>query len=118
MKELEGKEVYLRPTGNNVRHFRHDKYVKATILKVARVFVTFKLEGSWHEDRYRFKGRSLNGECNSGYIVYADEKELKDYYEACAIAKQITDKYRYSSDYEKLDVIKLRQISEILGVQQ
>lgn len=65
MKELEGKTVYLRPTGNNARRGTAEVQ-KAFIVKVAKVNVTFILNGMSREFKYRFKGRELRGECNGG----------------------------------------------------
>lgn len=115
MKELEGKTVYLRPTGNNARRGAADVQ-KAFIAKVAKVNVTFILNGMSREFKYRFKGRQLSSELNSGYVVYESAKELSDYYEAQELAAAISEKYRYQSDYAQLRLDKLKQVAEILEV--
>ena len=40
MKDLEGKKVYLRPTGNNVR-YTDTATKKSPIIKVSRVYASF-----------------------------------------------------------------------------
>lgn len=52
-KELEGKEVYLVPTGNNSRYFK-EGYLTAKIVKVARINVTIKI-GNRREHELKFK---------------------------------------------------------------
>ena len=115
MKELEGKEVYLRPTGNNARR-GSKRFEKALIVKVARVFVTFKIEGHHWETKYRFDGRNLESGHNSGYVVYANRQELEDYYETQELASKISEKYRYQRDYMQVELSKLRQVAEVLDV--
>ena len=115
MKEFEGKEMIFRPTGNNAR--RHDKSpIVADIIKVARVFVTFTEAGSTREYKYRYDGRRLSNECNGGYVAYASRQELDNYNEQVELARRIADNYTYSSSYESVDLIKLRQVAELLGV--
>lgn len=115
MKELEGKTVYLRPTGNNVRRGTQEVQ-KAFVVKVAKVNVTFILNGMSKEFKYRFDGRTLKGEYGFGYVVYESAQELSDYYEAQDLAKAISEKYQYHSDYATLSLDKLKQVVELLEV--
>jgi hypothetical protein len=112
MKHLEGKTVYLRPTGNNTRDGY--KVKKAVILKVVRVFVTLKIEDYFYEDKFRYEGNILKGECNSGYVAYETEQDLEDFYEAQKLAKTISKKCSYSSQLEKLGLDKLKQLIKLL----
>lgn len=75
MKHLEGKEVYLRPTGNNARGNKNG-YKKATIIKVAKVNITFRIDGR-NEQKSRFNGTRIS-ENNSGYQVYETEQEANN----------------------------------------
>jgi len=118
MKELEGKEVYLRPTGNNARR-GGPLFEKAIVVKVARVFVTLKIAGSCFDNKYRFVdgtgANTLESGNNSGYVIYETETDLNEFYEADDLAKRIADKCRYSHTLSKVEIGKLRQIAELLN---
>jgi len=60
MKELEGKKVFLRGTGNNARRGGGEKIIPAVINKVARVFATVTVGNSRYKSKYRINGRHLN----------------------------------------------------------
>ena len=47
MKDLEGKEVFLRPTGNNRRPSKPKEIIPAKNIKMARVYATFIIDGAW-----------------------------------------------------------------------
>ena len=115
MKELEGKTVYLRPTGNNARRGA-PAFVPATINKVARVFVTLTLDGHSCQKKYRAHGRRLESEHNAGYIVFASVDEIEDELEVERLASAITDKFRYAADYRRLDKETIVGVAKILGV--
>jgi len=114
MKHLEGKTVYLRPTGNNVRHHKQDKdaVIVAKLVKVARVNATFEIDG-W-ERKYRYEDNRLIGDCNSGYVVYETAQALQDYRESCRIGEKISTKFRFGRAWSDLGIDKLRIISEML----
>ena len=120
MKELEGKEVYLRPEGSN-RHTHSSKIIKATILKVARVNVTFKIEGSGFEqklridnsDKYRIYTKDWS---SNGYTVYKNKAAIDEHYEIIGLSSRISKSYRYEMDYARIGVEKLRQVAKILNV--
>jgi len=116
MKELEGKEVYLRPTGNNARRHDKNKTIKAKVIKVARVFITIVIDNHYHEQKLRINGKSINNDHNGGYVVYESEKELSDYYESSDVASKIARKYRYESDYKCIGLEKLKAIASILDI--
>ena len=120
MKELEGKEVYLRPEGNNKR-IHSSKIIKANILKVARVNVTFKIEGSGCEQKLRMDDRyeyriHTSGWSSNGYTVYKDRAAIDEYYEINDISQRIAKSYRYEMDYARIGIEKLRRVAEILNV--
>ena len=115
MKAFEGKEMIFRPTGNNARRFNKAP-ITVNIIKVARVFVTFTEVGSTYEQKYRYKGRVLGNGCNGGYVAYATRQEIDEYNEQVELAKKISHKYRYDSDYRSVELGKLKQVAELLGV--
>ena len=118
MKELEGKEVFLKPTGNNARRCDggKDKYKKATIIKAARVNVTVRLEGYGFDQKFRYDGNRLQSDCNSGYIVFTSEQDIKDNNEVLRLSEIILSEYRYSSRWHSLGLEKIKKIAEILGL--
>ena len=115
LKELEGKEVYLRPTGNNSNKYS-PKIIKATIVKVARVNVEFLIDGCKNTYKYKFNGMRIESGHNSGYVVYESAEALDNYLMVKDIARKITDSYRYQSDFERLSIDKITAIAEILEV--
>ena len=120
MKELEGEEVYLRPEGNN-KSIYSSKIIKATILKVAKVNVTFKVKGSEREQKLRMSDRDKyrihpKGWSSTGYTVYKDRAAIDEYYEINDLSRRIAKLYRYESHYAQIGIEKLRQIAEILNV--
>lgn len=115
MKNLQGKTVYLRPTGNNAGR-GSKKMQEATLLKVAKVFVTLVFAGSNYERRMRFSGFTLNEGCNSGYEVYEKEQDLLDYYESTELASAISDRCRYRPWMTDVSLKNLRTIANIIGV--
>lgn len=115
IKALEGKTVYLLKTGNNARHNPKEPIV-AVINKVARVFVTFTIDGYSCAEKLRFHERTLRSEHNSGYVVFTSKESFDQHFEKIDLAKKISGKFRYPSDYEKLDIEKLKEISEILDL--
>ena len=114
MKHLEGKDVFLRPTGNNARN-SNSKYIKGKIIKVAKVFITFTVENSSHE-KYRFNGHNLRNECNGGYVIYESKQDIEDYFLSSKLSKEISEKYRTQGDYQKVELETLKQVAELLGV--
>ena len=124
MKELEGERVYLRPTDNNLgvrsqRSTTHRCYVNATILKVARVNVTLKIDGFNHDLKYRMDHNLpdvLHSDFNSGYVVYKNKEAIDAYYEANDLASRICNKYMYEWHFAKVGIKELRQIAKLLNV--
>ncbi len=117
MKELEGKDVYLIPTGNNARRRDTGFYEKAKIIKVARVNVIFRIDGYQSDDKYRYEGNRLTaGDYNAGYIVFPTKSEMDDYFLAKELAGKIYRKYKFQETWERVGVEKLKQIAELLGL--
>jgi hypothetical protein len=120
MKNLEGKKVWLRPTGNNARRTATgNQKEEATIVKVARVFITIKLGDSTYEQKLRiheYHKNTINSDYNSGYVVYATEQELDEYYEAKILARLIQEKFEYGNKPENCSIDDLRKIGYILNI--
>jgi len=115
-KELEGKEVFLLPTGNNARAGKGQ--LEATIKKVARVFVTIEWHG--YEQKYRIsKGVCYNNvrHVDGGYYVFESQKAIFEHCETKRIAGLITEKYRYQSDFAQLDFETIKKVANLLKVQ-
>ena len=119
LKNLVGKEVYLMPYGNYAtRGVKTQKMKMGTVLKVARVFITMKLN-SWGEDKFRIGqhyegGISLDAGFGSGYTLFRTEGEVEDLNKCKVIAKAINDKYKYQSDWSRLPLAKLQAVQDIL----
>ena len=117
MKDLEGKEVFLRPTGNNVRYTdTATKIIPATITKVSRVYATFIIDESW-EEKGKIAGLHLDTGCNSGYQVFPDKQEIDDLLFVERVARKIVNKFQYTSAYERLDRETITKVANLLGIQ-
>lgn len=114
MKEFEGKKVYLYPTGNNARG--KIKIKQAFIVKVARVNVTYIINGYSREQKEKYQGGHINSGCNSGYRVYESMQQISDYILAGEIARKLSEKLRYSSDFQRLGLDNVKAIAEISGI--
>lgn len=117
MKDLEGKEVFLRPTGNNRRPSKPKEIIPAKIIKVARVYATFIIDESWVEEKGKITGLHLDTGCNSGYQVFPDKQTIDDLLFVERVAGRITNKFKYPSDYEKLDRETATKVANLLGIQ-
>ena len=119
MKDLEGKEVFLRPTGNNRRPRNPKKIIPAKITKVSRVYATFIIEKSWAwvEEKGRITGLHLNTGCNSGYQVFPDKQAIDDTLFVERVARKIINKFQYTRDYERLDRETITKVANLLKVQ-
>ena len=117
MKDLEGKKVYLRPTGNNVRYTdTATKIIPATITKVSRVYATFVINESW-EEKGRIFGLHLDTGCNSGYQVFPDKQAIDDMLFVESTARKIANTFPYAQHYEKLDREAITKVANLLGIQ-
>jgi hypothetical protein len=118
MKELLGKTVYLRGTGNNTRA-RHTP-LEAKVIKVAKIYAT--IEHGTQSEKLRYVHRrgvwELVGNCNNGYEVYETAQHFHDRIEAAKLANVISEKVRYPVNLYEMDVNKLRQIAELLELKE
>ena len=114
LKKLEGKEIYLTPTGNNARGLLKSKVTVATVIKVARVFITIKLSGYKRYEKLRIGtnhegGIDLDCGYNSGYIMYDSIEKLKKRREILKLSKSISDEFRFQHDYARLDLNNIKK---------
>ena len=117
MKDLEGKEVFLRPTGNNRRPSKPKEIIQAKIIKVARVYATF-IRGDFHiEDKGRVNGLHLDTGHNSGYQVFPDKKAIDDLLFVESTARKIANSFQYAQHYEKLDRETITKVANLLGIE-
>ena len=118
MKDLEGKEVFLRPTGNNVRYTdTATKIIPATITKVARVYATF-IRGDFNiEDKGKITGLHLDTGCNTGYQVFPNRQSVDDILFVEMVARKIVNSFQYVRDYEKLDRGTITKVAVLLGIE-
>lgn len=112
MKNLEGKDVFLIPIGNNARD-RKDKYIKGHMLKVARVFATIK-HNYGREEKLRFDGNRLTDDYNSGYLVFPSEDGVNEHYERINLKNKISEKFAYPYRIKGFNLDQLRRINAIL----
>lgn len=117
MKDLEGKEVFLRPTGNNRRPRNPKEIIPAKIIKVSRFYATFILDESWVEEKGKITGLYLNTGCNSGYQVFPDKQPVDDLLFIESTARKIVNKFQYERDYEKLDRETITKVANLLGIE-
>lgn len=120
LKKLEGKKVYLTPTGNNARG-NAGKVTTVVVIKVARVFISIRPDGWNRDERYRIgsydgKGIELDSGYNSGYIMYESMDDIEEVKEILSMSKKISDTYRYQHNYAKLDLETLKKVAKLLEV--
>lgn len=113
MKHLEGKTVYLLPTGNNARYSKEVK--KASMVKVAKVFATVVIENSSLESKLRFKDNRLSDTCNGGYVVFETLSEANNYVESGYVISRIKSKVN-EFGVNPLTLLTLSQLKEIEAI--
>ena len=114
LKQMQGKQVCLIPTGNLV-HRWSDKFITAEIIKVSRVFVTVKVH-DLKTEKFRINGVNsitVNADGNAGYLVYETEQEVLDHHEAIVLRRQIQHQAEYKLD--DVNITKLRKVLELLS---
>ncbi len=116
MKDLVGKEVFLRPTGNNVEKMNPNKIISAKIVKVARVYATF-IKNSGIEGKGLVNGLHLDMGHNSGYQVFPNKKAIDDMLFIESTARKIANSFQYSRDYEKLGRETITNVALLLGIE-
>lgn len=119
MKHLEGKKVFLVPTGNNIKKSIKREILSCIVRKVARVNVTVEWPRGYQE-KYKFsiygKQISLDGGFNSGYMVFETKKEIEDMYAVREYSEAIQEKFQYQSHWQKLDIDTISKVAELLGI--
>jgi len=112
LKQLEGKEVYLTRTNSS-------PYKKATIKKVSRVYVYVLFDGYISDKKFRISENDtmhLDAGCNSGWEVYPDKISIDTRNEVIDLSWKLFDSFRFSSDWQKLNLHTLQKVADILGV--
>ena len=117
MKDLEGKEVFLRPTGNNRRPSNPTKLIITKIIKVARVYVTFIRGDLRIKDKGRINGLHIDTGHNSGYQVFPDRQAADDLLFVESTARKIANTFPYAQHYEKLDRETITKVALLLGIE-
>ena len=114
MKHLEGKIVFLRPTGNNVkRSAGNNQFTKEKIEKVGRIWISIS-NGRYKFGKEGYDDNELRSDHNSGYYVYETFEELCDYFEFKRLERLISDKFHYGRISKKVDIHDLRKVAKIL----
>ena len=117
MKDLEGKEVFLRPTGNNRRPSNPKKLIITKIIKVARVYVTFIRSDFNIEEKGRINRLHIDTGFNSGYQVFPDKQTVDDLLFVESTARKIANTFPYAQHYEKLDRETITKVALLLGIE-
>ena len=116
LKHLEGKTVYLIATGNLARRHNGCEVLQAVIVKVARVNVTFQIEGRMEQKwRISSNGKTLESGCNSGYKVFDSLEDIADHNDSGKIIGMIATKFRGYGDM-KVTVENLRKAADLLSI--
>lgn len=121
MKELEGKRVLLRPTGNNVPRGKNsgNGCRWADVIKVARVNVTVKFEKGFREEMFRiseYGNRRIGSDCNAGWIIFDSEEAYLEQRKKERLACQISEHLRYSKVLEDMALEKVEKIAVLLEI--
>lgn len=118
-KELEGKSIFLKGTGNNARGYLGDKLYEAEVVKVTKVNVTLRFKNSEmekklrkHENQEKYSNR-LDETCNSGYACYYSEQDILDENKAIENYNKIKD--LVFSTYSSCK-LTLKQTEDILKI--
>ena len=107
-KHLEGKEVFLIPTGNLAR--RSKDTISLPVVKVARVFITLYQCPS--EIKYRYEGNRLDNGHNGGYLLFKSMDAAHAYKEKMKLAQDLSRRANYFR-FSDLCISDLKKIEEI-----
>lgn len=117
LKQLEGKEVYLRPKGNEASRHKLGEVIPATLIKVGRVFAWVSFGNRRPDEKLRCGGMYLDNGFNGGYTVYSSKQAALDSIESESLRGKIratvTD-YRFHRN--KIPLKDLREIAKLLKV--
>lgn len=121
IKDYVGKSIWLRPTGNNAHRGCGTKVIEAVVVSAARVQCVIKIitdTGGGYEEKLRFSPQhgELSNNHGGGYATYPTREALENYYTARLYAQAISEKYQYRTDWQSVELDKLKQIAELLGV--
>lgn len=116
IKDLEGKEVFLQPSGNNIRRHNHAPK-KAVVVSVAKVNIDVLFEGHDRVQKYRVAvhgdGRThISNDGNSGYYVYENESALKNRLFNESLSLKLISFSK--DDWANCDAEVMRQIASLL----
>ena len=115
MKDLEGKTVYMAPTGNNARY--NAEYITAEIIKVSRVNVTLRREGGHFDENMRMNvyfPRRLEEGCNSGWTVYGSLVEMASANRVVKLNQDISSMCEWSNNV--LGLVPLSDLEKINSI--
>ena len=115
MKHLEGKTVWLRPTGNNARRY-NGKIITGFIEKVSRVNAIVIVGERRTSGKFRIAGLHIYDGYNGGYDVYESEQELVDKLRLESISQKMHNAFPYPRSYESVPLDTLIKVAELLGV--
>jgi len=100
------------------KRYTERKIQDATVTKVGRKYFTIQIKGSRLEEEFclaRWKRKGDNTHANFPILLFRTMQEMDDYYESKELSESLSKKLCYRSDWEKLSVDQLRQISEIVN---
>ena len=125
LKQAMNKSMKTKPTVGEIliaeipaARFSEKKIHSATVTKVGRKYFSARFDGQHHEYEFiieTWRQSDYNANVNRPIYLYRTNREMEDRHEKNAIVKSMTEKFRYSSDWDKLDINQLRSISEIIG---
>lgn len=114
---VEGRIVYIVPTGNLVRTYGPDTR-KGVITKVGRKYIYIKIYGAYRggEEGVRFDKETLRGESeyNSTWLAFGSEQEIKDRKEVHKLHNELQKFFSWGGKSHKLTLKQLRAIKEII----
>ena len=92
-KPFIGQDIYLLPTGNNVRRSTPltDQVQVRKLIKVGRTNLTTELAGT-----YNYQGKLDRH--NAGYIHFCTKEDVDNYFKSNELRTYFADLFRYHSD--------------------
>lgn len=115
MKHLIGKDVFVRPTGNEAR-YTDKPYLKAKVVSVARVYAEITFEGCNFPRKYRIKeGLKIEDDYNGGFVIYETEQAIKDFLEKQELASLIYSNMN-QSELRKLSIDTLKLLKKEMNL--
>lgn len=117
LKELVGKEVFLRPTGNFAR-YHGEGIILDKVVNVARVFITLENEGKLRIGLEQGGYVPLiKDDANGGYDLFDSKDSIKKETQRGKIRSQLYQIFSgYSQKSKDLSYEKLTAIAKILEI--